>query len=103
MFKAWSFQLILKAVCHGTTAVEKAKLLTEHHSARTGNTRPLCAMAVLVFCDPSLFSVPSDSDGLVLIGVLGCVQVNELEGDMSFETKQMGRNHGHSCPRKYMV
>jgi hypothetical protein len=59
---------------HGTTAVEKVKLLKEHLSARTGNTRPLCVIGVVVFCDESLLSFPSASDGLVSIEVLGYVQ-----------------------------
>ena len=59
---------------HGTTAVEKVKLLREHLSARTGNTRPLCVIGVVVFCDESLLSFPSASDGLVSIEVLGYVQ-----------------------------
>jgi hypothetical protein len=44
---------------HGTTlptAVEKAKLLKEHLSARIGNTMPLCVIGVVVFCDKSLLS-----------------------------------------------
>jgi hypothetical protein len=51
-FRAWQFQLKIRAdLRHGTTAVEKAKLLKEYLSARTGNTRPLCVTGFVVFCD----------------------------------------------------
>ncbi len=59
---------------NGTTAVEKAKLLKGHLSARTGNTQPHCVIGVVVFCDGSLLSLPSGSDGLVSIEMLGYVQ-----------------------------
>jgi hypothetical protein len=68
--------MIRADLCHGTIAVEKAKLLKEHLSARTGNTRPLCVIGVVVFCDESLLSLPSGSDGLVSIEVLGYVQAS---------------------------
>ncbi len=49
VFKAWSFQLMIRAdLCHGTTAVEKAKLRKEHLSASIGNTRPLCVIGAVV-------------------------------------------------------
>ena len=81
VFKAWSFQLMVKAdLCHGTSAVEKEKLLREHLSARTGNTRPLSVIGIVVFCDRSLFSQPPDNDGLVSIEVLGYVQANHAKG-----------------------
>jgi hypothetical protein len=74
VFRARQFQLMIRAdLRHGTTAVEKVKLLKEHLSARTGNTRPLCVIGVVAFCDESLLSLPSGSDGLVSIEVLGCV------------------------------
>ena len=78
-FRAWQFQLMIRTdLRHGTTAVEKAKLLKEHLSARTGNTRPLCVIGFVVFCDESLFSLPSGSDGLVSIEVFGYVQASHV-------------------------
>jgi hypothetical protein len=63
VFKSWSFQLMSRAdLRHGTTAVEKAKLLKEYLSARTGNTRPLCVIGVIVFCDESLTGTSHDTD-----------------------------------------
>ena len=75
MFKSWSFRLTVKAdFCHGATAEEKGKLLTEHLRTRTGHTRPSSVTCVAVFCDKLLFSVPPDSAGLVSIEVQGYVQ-----------------------------
>ena len=68
--------MIRADLCHGKTAAEKAKLLKEHLSARTGNTRPLCVTGFVVFCDESLFSLPSGSDVLVSIEVFGYVQAS---------------------------
>ena len=80
VFKAWSFQLMVKAdLCHGTSAVEKEKLLREHLSTRTGHDRPLSIIGVVVFCDQSLFSQQPDSDGLVSIEVLGYVQASQTK------------------------
>ena len=74
-FRAWQFHLKIRAdLRHGTTAVEKAKLLKEHLSVRTGNTQPHCVIGAVVFCDRSLLSQPPDSDGLVSIEALGYVQ-----------------------------
>ncbi len=70
MFRAWQFQLKVRAdLRHGTTALEKAKLLKELLSAHTEHTRPLrvCVIGVVVFCGGSLLSLPSGSDGLVSI------------------------------------
>ena len=58
-------------LCHGSTAVEKERLLREHLSARTGNTKPLSVTGVVVFCNRLLFSQPPDIDGLVSIEVHG--------------------------------
>ena len=78
VFRAFQFHLMIKTdLRNGTTAVEKEKLLTEHLSARTGHTRPLSIIGVVVFCDRSLFLQPPDSDdGLVSIEVLGYAQGN---------------------------
>ena len=77
VFRAWQFHFIIKTdLCAGTTAVEKEKLLTEHLRARTGHSKPLSLLGVVVFCDRSLFSQPPDSDGLVSIEVLGYAQAN---------------------------
>ena len=80
MFKAFQFHLMIKTdLRDGTTAgtaVEKEMLLKEHLRARTGHTRPLSISGLVVFCDRSLFSQPPDSDGLVLIEVLGHAQAN---------------------------
>ncbi len=40
----------------------EAKLLKEHLSARTGNTRPLCVIGVIVFCDESLTGTSQDTN-----------------------------------------
>ena len=78
VFRAWSFQLMVKAdLCNGTTAVEKEKILSEHLSARTGNNRPLSVIGVAFFCDRSLFSQPPESDGLVSIEMRGYVQARQ--------------------------
>jgi hypothetical protein len=75
LFRAWQFHFMIKTdLRDGTTSVEKEKLLTEHLRARTGHTRPLCIIGVVVFCDRSLFSQPPDGDGLVSIAVIGYVQ-----------------------------
>ena len=80
VFRGWSFQLMVKAdLCHGTTAVEKAKILKEHLNARTGHTRPNSVLGVVVFCDQLLFSVAPDSDGLVSVELLGYVQANHAK------------------------
>ena len=77
VFRAWQFHFMIKTdLRDGTTAVEKEKLLTEHLSARTGHTRPLSIIGMVVFCDRSLFLQPPDSDGLVSIEVLGYAQAN---------------------------
>ena len=77
-FRAWNFQLTVRAdFGHGTNAEEKGKLLTEHLSARTGHTMPSSVTCVAVFCDTSLFSVPPDSAGLVSIAVQGYVQARQ--------------------------
>jgi hypothetical protein len=75
VFKAWQFHFMIKTdLRDGTTAAEKEKLLTKHLSARTGDTRPFSIIGMVVFCDPSLFSQPPDSDGLVSIELFGYVQ-----------------------------
>jgi hypothetical protein len=78
LFKAFQFHLMIKTdLRDGTTAgtaVEKEMLLKEHLRARTGHTRPLSIIGMVVFCDRSLFLQPPDSDGLVSIEVLGYVQ-----------------------------
>jgi hypothetical protein len=75
VFKAWQFHFMIKTdLRYGTTAADKEKLLTEHLSARTGHARPLSIIGMVVFCDPSLFSQPRDSDGLFLIELFGYVQ-----------------------------
>ena len=75
VFKAWQFHFMIKTdLRDGTTAAEKEKLLTEHLSARTRHSRPLSIIGVVVFYDPSLFSQPPDSDGLVSIELFGYVQ-----------------------------
>ena len=80
VFRCWSFQLMVKAdLCHGSTAVEKEKLLREHLSARTGNTQPHSVTGVVVFCNRLLFSQPPDSDGLVSIEVHGYVQAGHAK------------------------
>lgn len=80
VFRAWQFHCIIKTdLCYGTTAAEKEKILTEHLRARTGHTRPLSILGVVVFCDRSLLSQPPDSDGLVSIEVLGYVQANNTK------------------------
>ena len=75
VFRAWQFHFMIKTdLRDGTTAAEKEKLLTKHLSARTGDTRPFSIIGMVVFCDPSLFSQPPDSDGLVSIELFGYVQ-----------------------------
>ena len=59
-------------LCHGTTADEKRKLLTEHLRTRTGHTMPRCVTCVAVFCDESL----SDGAGLVSIQMQGYIQAS---------------------------
>jgi hypothetical protein len=79
-FRAWSFQLMVKAdLGHGTTAEETGKLLTEHLRTRTGHTQPSSVTCVAVFCDKSLFSGPPDSAGLVSIAVQGYVQASHVK------------------------
>lgn len=74
-FRAWSFQMIVKAdFPPATTTQERRKLLTEHLRARTGHDRPKCVTCVAVFCDESLFSGPTDGAGLVLVEIQGYVQ-----------------------------
>jgi hypothetical protein len=86
-FRAWKFQSMIRAdLCHGTTAVEKAKLLREHLSARTGNTRPHCVTGVVAFCNASLLSLPSGSDGLVSIEVLGYIQAKSATPQSTMNT-----------------
>jgi hypothetical protein len=52
VFKAWSFQLQAKAdLGHGTTAEEKARLLTEHLRTRTRHTLPSSVTSGAVFFD----------------------------------------------------
>ncbi len=77
VFKAWSFQSTFKAdLGHGTTAEEKARLLTEHLRIRTRHTLPSSVTSGAVFFDelPSSFSAPPDSAGLVSIALQGYVQ-----------------------------
>ncbi len=62
-------------LCHGSTAVEKEKLLREQLSARTKKNRPLIVNGVVVFCNRLLFSQPPDSDGLVSIEVHAAARV----------------------------
>jgi hypothetical protein len=80
VFRAWSFQLMVKTdLCHGSTAVEKEKLLREQLSARTEKNIPPSVTGVAVFCNRLLFSQPPDSDGLVSIEVHGYVQANHAK------------------------
>jgi hypothetical protein len=73
--RSWRFRLTVKTdLGHGSTAEEKATILTEHLRTRTGHTRPSSVTCVAVFCDKSLFSVQLDSAGLVSIEVQGYVQ-----------------------------
>ncbi len=75
VFKAWSFQLQTKAdLGHGTTAEEKARLLTEHLRTCTRHTLPSSVTSGAVFFDGLLFSAPPDSAGLVSIELQGYVQ-----------------------------
>jgi hypothetical protein len=71
-FRAWSFQLTIKADFAG--AVDKEKRLKEHISERTTINRPFCVTSQIAFYDTSLLSAVPDSDGLVSIALHGFVQ-----------------------------
>ena len=79
LFRAWSFQISVKTVKidfspASSTAGEKRIILFEHLSLRTGHERPDSVTSFTVFCDESHFSGPTDSEGLVSLGIQGYVQ-----------------------------
>ena len=77
VYKAWSFQLTIKAdfgSCTAGTAGEKGELLTEHLKTRTGHGLPSSVTSMAVFFDELLCSVPPDDAGLVSIALQGYVQ-----------------------------
>jgi hypothetical protein len=52
VYRAWQFHFMIKTdLRDGITAVENEKLLTERLRARTGHTRPLFIIGVVIFCD----------------------------------------------------
>ena len=78
LFRAWSFQMTVKAnLLHGTTTPEKIKLLTDQLSICTALTKPLSVTSLSTFCDDSLLSGQPDSNGLVSIEVHGYVQTKQ--------------------------
>ena len=75
-FRAWSFQMIVKINFSpaSSTAGEKRTILFEHLRLRTGHDQPHFVTSFTVFCDESHFSGPTDSEGLVSLGIQGYVQ-----------------------------
>ena len=78
MFRAWSFHVTLKAnVSHGATTRDKIRLLSDHLRSRTAHCINTSFTSVSTFCDESLLSGPTDSEGLVSIVIQGYVQTRE--------------------------
>jgi hypothetical protein len=75
LFRAWSFQLNIKADLSNTVdKALQANLPKEHISNCTVHERPLCVTSQIAFYDASLLSAVPDSDGLVSIALHGYVQ-----------------------------
>ena len=101
VYKAWSFQLTIKAdfgSCTAGTAGEQGKLLTEHLKTRTGHGLPSSVTSMAVFFDELLCSVPPDDAGLVSIALQGYVQaryaipLSTLKGNIQGLGALCGRN-----------
>ena len=75
LFRAWSFQMTVKAnLLHGTTTPEKRKLLTDQLSIRTALTKPLSVTSLSTLYYESLLPGQPDSNGLVSIEDHGYVR-----------------------------
>jgi hypothetical protein len=67
-FRAWSFQVTLKAdLSQGASTQDKARLLKEHLSNRTAHSIKTSFTSVSTFCYESQLSGQSNSNGLVSI------------------------------------
>ena len=81
LFRAWSFQVTVKAdLSQGASTQDKARLLTEHLSNRTAHSMhsiKTSFISVSTFCDESQLSGQPDSNGLVSILIRGYVQTKQ--------------------------
>jgi hypothetical protein len=81
MFRAWSFQVTVKAdLSQGASTQDKARLLTEHLSNSTTHSMhsiKTSFISVSTFCDESQLSGQPDSNGLVSILIRGYVQTKQ--------------------------
>jgi hypothetical protein len=97
-FRAWSFQMIVKAnfpPASSSTAGEKRKFLFEHLSLRTAHNRPTCVTCLTVFCDESHFSGPTSGvSEVVQKGAKRFVRITILAG-YTLCSCPLGRLGGH--------
>jgi hypothetical protein len=78
LFRAWSFQVTVKAdLSQGASTQDKARLLTEHLSNRTAHSINTSFTSASIFCDEYQLSGQPDSNGLVSILIRGYVQTKQ--------------------------